>query len=88
MVQLNDELQRAVHAQANGPVPVLDPSSNRVYVLISRDQYDRLRPLFENAPLTLDEQGQLLINACRRAGWDDPEMDAYDRYDEHRPSTP
>jgi hypothetical protein len=53
-------------------------------VLVSQDQYDRLRPLFENEPFTLEEQRELLRAAGRRAGWDDAEMDAYDHYDEHR----
>ena len=83
---LSDELKRALKNAGDGPVEVVDPNSRSVYVQISREQYDRLRPLFEEDPLTPEEQRALLRKAGQRAGWDDPEMDAYDRYDEHRAS--
>jgi hypothetical protein len=85
---LNDELQQIVRSHGDRPVEVLDPATNRAYVLISRDQYDRLRPLFENDPLSLSEQRRLLQDAGRRAGWDDPAMSDYDRYDELKHQQP
>ncbi|MEX0716800.1 MAG: hypothetical protein WD066_09440 [Planctomycetaceae bacterium] len=81
---LNEELRRAVEQQKGRPVEVVDPRTDRVYVLISREQYDSLKPLFESDPVGIEEQRDLLRRAGRRAGWDDPEMDAYDRYDEAR----
>ncbi|HUG91187.1 MAG TPA: hypothetical protein VML55_10150, partial [Planctomycetaceae bacterium] len=87
-VELNEELQRAVSEQGDRPVEVVDPGTNRVYLLIAREQYDRLRPLFEDDPLSVEEQRHLRREAGRRAGWDDPEMDAYDRYDEARSQQP
>jgi hypothetical protein len=33
--------------------------------------------------LTPEEQIILLASSGNRAGWDDPEMDAYDNYDEN-----
>ena len=63
---------------------MVDPATNKVYLLISREQYDKLKPLFENEPLSNLEQRELLRQAGRRAGWDEPAMDAYDHYDEHR----
>lgn len=83
IARLNDELQHALAQRGDAPLEVLDPRTERLYVLISREQYDRLRDLFDAEPLSLDEQRELLRQAGRRAGWDDPEMDAYDRYDEH-----
>jgi hypothetical protein len=62
---------------------VLDPGTNKVYVLISQDLYERLRPVFEDDPITVNERRRLLQDAGRRAGWDDPEMSAYDDYDQH-----
>jgi hypothetical protein len=81
---LNEEQQRALREQAGKPIEVIDPDTNRVYLIIEREQYERLRPLFEDDPLTDLEQRELLRQAGKRAGWDDPEMDAYDRYDEAR----
>ena len=80
--KLSEELQRAVKEQGNGPIEVVDPGSEQVYFLIPKEQYDRLKPLFEPEPLTHEEQRALVQRAARRAGWDDPEMDAYD-HDDH-----
>ena len=84
IARLNDELQQALHGQGDGPLEVLDPGTNRVYVLLAREQYDRLKPLFEETPMTPEEQRHMLREAGRRADWDDPAMDAYDRYDDAR----
>jgi hypothetical protein len=83
MLQLSSELQQAVR-EGQVPTSVVDPTTNRVYVLLPQEVYERLKPLYEEDPLTLEEQRQLLRDAGRRAGWDDPAMDAYDHYDEHR----
>ena len=80
--KLSEELQRAVKEQGNGPIEVVDPGSEQIYFHIPKEQYDRLKPLFEPEPLTHEEQRALIQRAARRAGWDDSEMDAYDRYDE------
>jgi hypothetical protein len=86
--QITDELRAALREHEPGPVPVVDAATNRHYVLIAQEQYERLKPLVDNERLTADEQRRLIRDAGRRAGWDDPEMDAYDRYDEHRAAQP
>jgi len=83
--KLSEELQRALEQQGDGPVKVVHPVTNEVYFLIAGEQYDRLKPLFENDPMTEEEQKFLIQQAGKRAGWDDPEMDVYDNYDQHRP---
>jgi hypothetical protein len=87
-VTLSDELRRAVSERGDRPIEMIDPGTQRAYILITREQYDRLKPLFEDDPMTAEEQRHLLREAGRRAGWDDPEMDAYDRYDEARSQQP
>lgn len=84
MTKLNEEQRQALKERGDGPVEVVDPGTSKVYVLIAREQYERLKPLFEQEPLTSPEQRALLRRAGERAGWDDPQMDAYDRYDEHK----
>ncbi len=86
--ELTAELQQALRDHGGGATPVVDPSTNRVYILVPKETYERLKPLFEEDPLTLEEQRHLLRGAGRRAGWDDPEMEAYDHYDEHRIKQP
>ena len=86
--KLNQEQLQALHARDEHPVEVLDPETNRVYVLLAQEQYERLKPLFEEDPPSDNERRRLLADAGRRAGWDDPEMDRYDRYDEERSKLP
>ena len=84
-VQLSEDIQHALQEQGGTPVEVIDPATQRVYFLVAREQYERLRPLFEEDPMTIEEQRHLLREAGKRAGWDHPQMDVYDHYDEVRP---
>lgn len=86
--QLSDELRRELERQGDRPIEVVDPATNKVYLLVPREQFERLKPLFEDEPLSALEQRQLLRQAGRRAGWDDPAMDAYDHYDQRRAQEP
>ena len=72
------ELQQALREHGEEPVLVVNPATNRAYVLIAQEQYERLKPLFEKDLLTSQAQKQLLRDAGRRARWDHPEMAAYD----------
>jgi hypothetical protein len=85
---LDEDLQRLVREQGETPCELIDPATNRSYFLIPCELYERLKPLFEGDPITRQEQSQLLRLAGKRAGWDDPAMDAYDRYDEARAKSP
>ena len=67
---------------------VIHPRTQQVYLLVPREQFERLRPLLEGDQLSPAEQRRLLADAGRRAGWDDPAMDAYDDYDQHRDREP
>ena len=87
MTPLPSELQDMVEQSGDIPVRVVDPRTQRVYVLIADEQFDRLRSLLDTGPLSLDQQRVALRDAGQRAGWDDPEMDAYDHYDTHQPQS-
>jgi hypothetical protein len=82
---LTDDLVSALEAHGNAPLKTVHPVTGKVYFLVSEERYERLKPLFEDDPLTLEEQRFQLREAGRRAGWDEPAMDAYDEYDQHRP---
>jgi hypothetical protein len=76
---LTDEQLRALGARSNEPVRFIDPNSKRVYVLLDEAVYERVRELLEGF------QPQDAYTASDRvfaAGWDDPAMDDYDRYEE------
>ncbi len=85
MTTLPLELQDIVEQSGDTPLRVVDPRTQRVYVLLADEQFDRLRSLLDMEPLTLDQQRMALCDAARRAGWDDPEFDVYDNYEDHHP---
>ena len=49
-IELTDQQRQALREQAGQPVEVLDPATQRAYVLLPRDQYDRLRPPPHDVP--------------------------------------
>jgi hypothetical protein len=58
---------------------VVDPQTKKTYVLVSEEAYERLQALLAPERLPILEQHALLRAAGSRAGWDDPEMEIYDR---------
>jgi hypothetical protein len=84
---LSDELKQVVHVQGDQPIELVDPDTQRTYVLLPREVYDRLAAPGGDA-LSESERRKLLRDFGLRAGWDDPQMDAYDRYDEIRAANP
>jgi hypothetical protein len=81
---LTDELVQALERQGNLPLRTIHPSTGRTFFLVSEEHFQRVRPLFGVDPITEKEQRFLLEQMGSRAGWDDPVMDAYNQYDEHR----
>jgi hypothetical protein len=81
------ELTAEQRLELNAVVPcVIDPETKTRYVLVKQEVYERLEALLVPDRLTLPEQQAALRAAGLRAGWDDPEMDVYDREEsEHRP---
>ena len=76
-IELTEQQQ---HALANSPSPlrVLAPNTNRTYVLVTSEVYQRLEDSLDAGPLTVDERRVILQGVWRRANWDDPRMDDYD----------
>jgi hypothetical protein len=84
---LSDEQRSALDAADDrGPVRVVDPKTNRTYILIRADLYDRFRALFTADEFDAAEAYSAMDDVARREGWLDPEMDAYDALDPRRPS--
>ena len=85
MLELTEE-QRQELRQANGrEVRLLDPEAGREYVILPAELFDRVKSLlYDDGDWTPEEQLRLLAESGKRAGWDDPEMDVYDSYDENR----
>ena len=64
MIDLTEEQQNAL--QNGEPAQLRDPRTDETYVLVRADEYARMRAFFDNA--------------TKRAGWDDPALDAYEQY--------
>jgi hypothetical protein len=64
MIDLTEEQQREL--DATQPARARDPRTNDTYVLVRADVYERMRAIIDGY--------------TRRAGWDDPELDVYERY--------
>lgn len=75
--------QRNLLQQAGGDVlRLVDPDTQQQYVLMRAEIYDQL--CTGNAELDPRELYPALHRALRDEGWDDPQMDEYNRYGEPR----
>jgi len=64
MIELTDEQRQELEGAE--PARARDPRTNEVYVLVRADAYERMRAIIDGY--------------TRRAGWDDPKLDDYERY--------
>jgi hypothetical protein len=48
-IELTDEQRQALQAERGKPVDVIDPATRQRYVLLAREQYERVRSLIERA---------------------------------------
>jgi hypothetical protein len=85
---LSEQEREALREAPGAPVPVIDPQTNRVYYLISGEQFEKIRPLLMEDEFDPRAMYPLTAKTAGEAGWIDPAMDDYDRYDELRPREP
>lgn len=73
--EISPELRQVIDQCGGSPVEVVDPLSRERYVIIRAEDYEKLwHGMDAGTRFLLQEMG-------RRAGWDDPSMDAYDALD-------
>ncbi len=77
---------QAADATFHEPLQVVDERTQRVYYLISAQQFEQVRSLFAQEDFQPREMYPLISKSAADAGWTDPQMDEYDRYDELRPA--
>jgi len=66
------------------PVYLVDAAGKVQYVLVPAEQYQQVRSLPESDQCYTAQTYPLQERVAHTAGWDDPEMAAYDHYDIHR----
>ena len=64
MIDLTEEQQRELGKAE--PAKLRDPHTNETYVLVRAEVYERMRIIIDGV--------------TKRAGWDDPALDAYEQY--------
>ena len=83
MIELTQEQRQELD---NGKaVDVTDPETAQPYVILRKELYERVRSLLcDDSEWTDEDMRALLAKSSEANGWDEPGMDAYDRYDEER----
>lgn len=84
MSTISDQQRLELQSSDGPPVPVVDEQTQKVYYLISSEQYEKVRALLVAEDFDPREAYPLIAKTAGEAGWNDPAMDAYDHYDEHR----
>lgn len=87
MVTLSESQRQVVQAHHGEPIAVVDDQTRQVYYLISAEQFEQVRALLSAEPFESRELYPLISKTAAEAGWADPRMDDYDRYDELRAKT-
>jgi hypothetical protein len=64
-------------AHPGEPLELVDDLSHARYVLLPAEQFDRVRALLGADELDVRETYAAQERALGQAGWDDPELDAY-----------
>jgi hypothetical protein len=73
---LSVEQIRAVAAGGGEAVRLIDPTTDRPYVLVPADVYERVKALaYDDSPWTDEEMDRLAAESADALGWDG--MDAY-----------
>jgi hypothetical protein len=84
MSTISDQQRLELQAHSGGPIEVVDEREQKLYYLISADQFNKVRALLTDDEFNPREMYPLIAKTAGAAGWNEPEMDAYDQYDEHR----
>lgn len=85
MNRLTDELRQELQSQQGAPVPLVDDQTQRVYYIITSEQFERIRTLLVDEEFSPREMYPLIAKTAGDAGWNDPAMDAYNHDDGRQP---
>jgi hypothetical protein len=84
MATLSDEQRRELNAGGASPLPVIDDQTHKIYYLVSANEFEKIRALLVEDEFNPREMYPSIAKTAGDAGRNDPSMDIYDRYDEHR----
>ena len=76
MIELNDELHKAVLASGGQPLRLVDPATQEAFVLLREDDFQRLNQLrYDTSPWNDEEMDLLAAEDADSLGWQG--MEAY-----------
>ena len=85
--KIPDDLRQAIENEGGSPLHLVDAATNAHYVLMRADQYEILSGLLaEGQKFDVRELYPLMAKSAASAGWDDPDLDAYNDYDARKNS--
>jgi hypothetical protein len=84
MTTITPEIRRAIEQAGDTPPTVLDPETNRTYVLIPTEDYRRMVAP-DRSSSDVAAMYPFIDEVLGRNGWDDPRMDEYNDYESYRP---
>ena len=73
-VLLTQDLRQAVDQAGHEPVRLTDPTTNRSFVLVRAEEFDRMKALISDDPV---EQMRPFMIETFSEGWNDPALDVY-----------
>ena len=81
-IELTEHQQRALDAE-QGTLTLVDPRTNEVYVLVRAEIYGRFRAMLGDE-FDAEDAFRAQIESAAEAGWNDPQMDVYNKLDPRR----
>jgi len=76
---MSDELRIAIEASHGGPLELVDPVTSKTYVVIAAEHYLRISTLLDSQGPDSSVAYSAFAQVAGPAGWDDPEMDVYEK---------
>jgi hypothetical protein len=77
MIELTEQQMQALENHDSTPPRVVNPRTKETFVLLSVEEYERLKEEeYDDSPWTSEERHALAWEAGKHAGWED--MDEYD----------
>lgn len=83
-IEITPQIRNAVEAENGRPLKLVDNVSQREYYVVTAEQFETMQAIVEDGPVAPSQMYPLIAKTAGDAGWNDPLMDAYDNYDEHR----
>jgi hypothetical protein len=75
MIELTPDQVRALAQAREQPLTLIDPATQATYVVLRKEEYERLLEEYDTTPWTAEEMDLLAAEDADRLGWEG--MDVY-----------